>query len=88
MTRKSWITIGPGATIFVPTEQAGRIGLGGEARMVLDAFPGLVLPALRVSEEPSEEVDVSRSPTASSQWSSTCSGSERWAGIRSSGSRT
>jgi HlyD family secretion protein len=32
-------------TIFLPTEQAGRAGLGAEARMVLDAFPELVLPA-------------------------------------------
>ena len=32
-------------TIFLPTEQAGRVGYGAEARMVLDAFPGLVIPA-------------------------------------------
>jgi HlyD family secretion protein len=32
-------------TIFVPTEQAGRVGFGAEARMQLDAFPELVLPA-------------------------------------------
>jgi HlyD family secretion protein len=32
-------------TIFVPTEQAGRVGFGAEARMRLDAFPELVLPA-------------------------------------------
>jgi HlyD family secretion protein len=32
-------------TIFIPTEQAGRVGYGAEARMVLDAFPELVLPA-------------------------------------------
>jgi HlyD family secretion protein len=32
-------------TIFIPTEHAGRVGFGAEARMVLDAFPGLVLPA-------------------------------------------
>jgi HlyD family secretion protein len=32
-------------TIFLPTEQAGRVGYGAEARMVLDAFPELVLPA-------------------------------------------
>jgi HlyD family secretion protein len=32
-------------TIFLPTEQAGRVGFGAEGRMVLDAFPGLVLPA-------------------------------------------
>jgi len=32
-------------TIFLPTEQAGRVAYGAEARMVLDAFPGLVIPA-------------------------------------------
>jgi HlyD family secretion protein len=32
-------------TVFIPTEQAGRIGFGAEARMELDAFPELVLPA-------------------------------------------
>ena len=32
-------------TVFLPTEQAGRVAYGAEARMVLDAFPGLVLPA-------------------------------------------
>ena len=32
-------------TIFLPTESAGRVGLGAEARMVLDAYPELVLPA-------------------------------------------
>jgi HlyD family secretion protein len=32
-------------TIFLPTDQAGRVGYGAEARMVLDAFPDLVLPA-------------------------------------------
>jgi HlyD family secretion protein len=32
-------------TVFLPTEQAGRVGYGAEARMVLDAFPELVLPA-------------------------------------------
>jgi HlyD family secretion protein len=32
-------------TIFLPTEQAGRVGYGAEARMALDAFPELVLPA-------------------------------------------
>lgn len=32
-------------TIFLPTEQAGRVGYGAEARMELDAFPELVLPA-------------------------------------------
>jgi HlyD family secretion protein len=35
-------------TIFLPTEQAGRVAYGAEARVVLDALPGLVLPA-RVS---------------------------------------
>jgi HlyD family secretion protein len=32
-------------TIFLPTEQAGRVAYGAEARMVLDAMPGFVLPA-------------------------------------------
>jgi HlyD family secretion protein len=32
-------------TVFLPTEQAGRVGYGAEARMELDAFPELVLPA-------------------------------------------
>jgi len=32
-------------TVFLPTEQAGRVAYGAEARMVLDALPGLVLPA-------------------------------------------
>jgi HlyD family secretion protein len=32
-------------TVFLPTEQAGRVAYGAEARMVLDAFPELVLPA-------------------------------------------
>jgi len=32
-------------TVFLPTEQAGRVGYGAEALMVLDAFPELVLPA-------------------------------------------
>jgi HlyD family secretion protein len=32
-------------TIFIPTEHAGRVGFGAEARMELDAFPELVLPA-------------------------------------------
>jgi HlyD family secretion protein len=32
-------------TIFLPTEQAGRVAYGAEARMVLDAYPELVLPA-------------------------------------------
>lgn len=33
-------------TIFLPTEDAGRIGIGAEARIVLDAVPDLVLPAV------------------------------------------
>ncbi len=32
-------------TIFLPTEEAGRVGIGAEARIVLDAVPDLVLPA-------------------------------------------
>ena len=32
-------------TIFLPTEQAGRVAYGAESRMVLDAYPDLVLPA-------------------------------------------
>jgi HlyD family secretion protein len=32
-------------TIFLPTEQAGRVAYGAEARMMLDAYPDLVLPA-------------------------------------------
>jgi HlyD family secretion protein len=32
-------------TIFIPTEHAGRVGFGAEARMVLDALPDFVLPA-------------------------------------------
>jgi HlyD family secretion protein len=32
-------------TIFLPTEQAGRVAYGAEARMVLDALPDFVLPA-------------------------------------------
>lgn len=35
-------------TIFVPTHEAGRIALGSEARIVLDAAPEFVIPA-RVS---------------------------------------
>lgn len=35
-------------TLFLPTEQAGRVALGAEARLVLDAIPGYVIPA-RVS---------------------------------------
>lgn len=32
-------------TFFLPTEQAGLLALGREARIVLDAAPGLVVPA-------------------------------------------
>jgi HlyD family secretion protein len=32
-------------TIFLPTEHAGRVAYGAEARMVLDALPDFVLPA-------------------------------------------
>src|SRR3546814_256151 len=32
-------------TFFLPTEQAGRIALGAEARLVLDAAPQYVVPA-------------------------------------------
>jgi HlyD family secretion protein len=32
-------------TIFLPTDQAGRVAYGAEARMVLDALPDFVLPA-------------------------------------------
>jgi HlyD family secretion protein len=32
-------------TIFLPTGQAGRVGLGAEARIVLDAIPDYVIPA-------------------------------------------
>jgi HlyD family secretion protein len=32
-------------TIFLPTDQAGRVAFGAEARMVLDALPDFVLPA-------------------------------------------
>jgi HlyD family secretion protein len=35
-------------TFFLPAAQAGRVALGGEARLVLDALPGRVIPA-RVS---------------------------------------
>lgn len=31
-------------TFFLPTEQAGRIALGAEARLVLDAAPQYVVP--------------------------------------------
>lgn len=30
---------------FLPTEQAGRVELGTEVRLVLDAAPGVVIPA-------------------------------------------
>jgi len=32
-------------TIFLPTEQAGKINIGSDARMLLDALPGVVIPA-------------------------------------------
>ncbi|WP_424138688.1 HlyD family secretion protein [Roseomonas chloroacetimidivorans] len=32
-------------SIFLPTEQAGRVAPGAEARIVLDALPGVVIPA-------------------------------------------
>ncbi len=32
-------------TIFLPTSQAGRVQVGSEARLVMDAAPGFVLPA-------------------------------------------
>lgn len=32
-------------TFFLPTEQAGRVALGVEARLVLDAAPDIVIPA-------------------------------------------
>uniref|UniRef100_UPI000AA1736C HlyD family secretion protein n=1 Tax=Desulfosarcina cetonica TaxID=90730 RepID=UPI000AA1736C len=35
-------------TIFLPTDQAGRVDLGSDARIVLDALPDVVIPA-RVS---------------------------------------
>ncbi|HVY15353.1 MAG TPA: HlyD family efflux transporter periplasmic adaptor subunit [Rhodopila sp.] len=31
--------------IYLPTEQAGRVRIGSEARIVLDAYPGHVIPA-------------------------------------------
>ncbi|SDE47807.1 HlyD family secretion protein [Desulfuromonas thiophila] len=40
-------------TFFLPTAQAGRLALGAEARLILDAAPGLVIPA-RVSFVASE----------------------------------
>jgi len=32
-------------TFFLPTRDAGRVGLGAEARLILDARPDLVIPA-------------------------------------------
>ena len=32
-------------TVFLPTAQAGRIDVGSEARIVLDAWPGVAIPA-------------------------------------------
>jgi len=32
-------------TFFLPTAQAGRIGIGAEARIMLDAAPQFVIPA-------------------------------------------
>jgi HlyD family secretion protein len=32
-------------TIYLPTEKAGQVALGSEARIVLDALPGQVIPA-------------------------------------------
>lgn len=32
-------------TVFLPTEQVGKIKLGSEARIILDALPDLVIPA-------------------------------------------
>ena len=32
-------------TIFLPTEEAGRLAIGAEARIVLDAVPDYVIPA-------------------------------------------
>jgi HlyD family secretion protein len=32
-------------TFYLPTEQAGKLALGGEARLVLDAIPRYVIPA-------------------------------------------
>jgi HlyD family secretion protein len=31
--------------VYLPTEQVGRIKVGSEARIVLDAYPGLAIPA-------------------------------------------
>src|SRR3546814_3115012 len=35
-------------TFFLPTEQAGRVALGAEARLVLDAAPQYVIPAEKI----------------------------------------
>jgi HlyD family secretion protein len=32
-------------TFFLPTEQAGRVTIGSEVRLVMDAVPGHVIPA-------------------------------------------
>jgi HlyD family secretion protein len=32
-------------TFFLPTRMAGRVGLGREARLILDAWPQFVIPA-------------------------------------------
>ena len=32
-------------TIFLPTSEAGRVAIGGEARIILDAAPDYVVPA-------------------------------------------
>jgi HlyD family secretion protein len=32
-------------TVFLPTEDAGKVALGAEGRIVLDAYPALVIPA-------------------------------------------
>lgn len=32
-------------TVFLPTEEAGRIAIGAEGRIVVDAYPDLVIPA-------------------------------------------
>jgi HlyD family secretion protein len=32
-------------TIFLPTEQAGKINIGSDARILIDALPGVVIPA-------------------------------------------
>jgi HlyD family secretion protein len=33
-------------TIYLPTDQAGQVALGSEARIVLDALPGQPIPAV------------------------------------------